>query len=137
MFTMYVYVLDTLADWEPGYVISELNSGRFFKKDGQRVSVKTVSCSKDPITTMGGMTIVPNCLVDEMVVNETSMALSSRKQANFFLQGLWYVQYAALPPRLPISGCWIIARIPVMDRDFLKWFLPVIRGKAFIQTSRL
>ena len=63
MFTMYVYVLDTLADWEPGYVISELNSGRFFKKDGQRVSVKTVSCSKDPITTMGGMTIVPNCLV--------------------------------------------------------------------------
>ena len=28
MFTMYVYVLDTLADWEPGYVISELNSGR-------------------------------------------------------------------------------------------------------------
>ena len=75
MFTMYVYVLDTLADWEPGYVISELNSGRFFKKDGQRVSVKTVSCSKDPITTMGGMTIVPNCLVDEMVVNETSILL--------------------------------------------------------------
>ena len=54
MFTMYVYVLDTLADWEPGYVISELNSGRFFKKDGQRVSLKTGSCSKDPITTMGG-----------------------------------------------------------------------------------
>lgn len=32
MFTMYVYVLDTLADWEPGYVISELNSGRFSKE---------------------------------------------------------------------------------------------------------
>ena len=33
MFTVYVYVLDTLADWELGYVTAELNSGRFFKKD--------------------------------------------------------------------------------------------------------
>ena len=27
MYTIYVYVLDTLADWEMGHVISELNSG--------------------------------------------------------------------------------------------------------------
>lgn len=33
MFTVYIYVLDTLADWELGYVTAELNSGRFFKKD--------------------------------------------------------------------------------------------------------
>lgn len=69
MFTIYVYILDTLADWELGYVISELNSGRFFKKGVQRVSLKTVSYSKDPINTMGGMT--------------QSIALSSKKQANF------------------------------------------------------
>ena len=30
MFTVYIYVLDTLADWELGYVTAELNSGRFF-----------------------------------------------------------------------------------------------------------
>lgn len=75
MFTIYVYVLDTLADWELGYVTSELNSGRFFKKGAQRVSLKTVSYSKEPITTMGGMTIVPNCLIDDIVVSETSMLL--------------------------------------------------------------
>ena len=40
MFTIYVYVLDTLADWELGHVISELNSGRFFKK------TRSVYCSK-------------------------------------------------------------------------------------------
>ena len=34
MFTVYVYALDTLADWELGYVIAELNSGRFFKRAG-------------------------------------------------------------------------------------------------------
>ena len=75
MITIYVYVLDTLADWELGYVISELNSGRFFKRGEQRVSLKTVSYSREPINTMGGMTIVPNCIVDDIVVSETSMLL--------------------------------------------------------------
>jgi putative intracellular protease/amidase len=75
MFTIYVYVLDTLADWELGHVTSELNSGRFFKKGEERVSLKTVSLSKEQISTMGGMTIVPDCLIDDIVVNETSVLL--------------------------------------------------------------
>jgi len=75
MFNIYVYVLDTLADWELGYVTSELNSGRFFKKGEQRLSVKTVSYSQDPINTMGGMTIAPNCLIDDIVVSEKSVLL--------------------------------------------------------------
>lgn len=75
MFTIYVYVLDTLADWELGHVISELNSGRFFKKDAQCVSLKTVSFTKEPIHTMGGLTIIPDCLIDDIIVNETSVML--------------------------------------------------------------
>ena len=73
MFTIYVYVLDTLADWELGHVISELNSGRFFKKDAQCVSLKTVSFTKEPVHTMGGLTIIPDCLIDDIIVNETSV----------------------------------------------------------------
>jgi len=75
MFTIYVYVLDTLADWELGYAISELNSGRFFKKGEPRVTLKTVSYSKEPIHTMGGMTVVPDCLIDDIIVSETSILL--------------------------------------------------------------
>lgn len=75
MITVYVYVLDTLADWELGYVTSELNSGRFFKKGAQCVKIKTVSYSKEPINTMGGLTIVPDCLIDDIVVSESSMLL--------------------------------------------------------------
>ncbi len=75
MFTIYVYVLDTLADWELGHVISELHSGRFFKKDAGRVSLKTVSLTKEPIHTMGGLTIMPDCLVEEIAVSETSILL--------------------------------------------------------------
>lgn len=75
MYTIYVYVLNTLADWELGHVISELNSGRFFKKDAQRVLLTTVSNSKDPIKTMGGLTVVPDCSIDDIVVSETSVLL--------------------------------------------------------------
>lgn len=75
MFTVYVYVLDTLADWELGYVTAELNSGRFFKKDAPEVSVKTVAISKAPVRTMGGLTIVPDCSIDDIAANEKSVLL--------------------------------------------------------------
>jgi len=75
MFTIYVYVLDTLADWELGHVISELNSGRFFKKGAPRVALKTISDSKELIHTMGGLTIMPDCLIDDIAVSETSVLL--------------------------------------------------------------
>ena len=75
MFTIYVYVLDTLADWELGYVTSELNSGRFFKKGQEPVLLQTVSYSKEPIHTMGGMRVMPNCLIDDIVMSETSILI--------------------------------------------------------------
>lgn len=75
MTTIYVYILDTFADWELGQVTAELNSGRFFKKDAQSVFVKTVGCSKEPIKSMGGMTIVPDCLIDDIIVGEDSVLL--------------------------------------------------------------
>lgn len=75
MFNIYVYVLDSLADWELGYVTAELHSGRFFKKGAQRVSLKTVSCTKAPIRTMGGLTVVPDCVIDDIIVNEASVLI--------------------------------------------------------------
>ena len=52
-----------------GYVIEELNSGSFFKKDAPGVSVKTVSISKEPVKTMGGLTIIPDCVINDIAVN--------------------------------------------------------------------
>lgn len=77
MITVYVYVLDTLADWELGHVASELNSGRFFKQDASRVSLKTVGVSKEAIRTMGGLTVVPDCTVDDVVVSQENVLLLS------------------------------------------------------------
>lgn len=75
MFTVYVYVLDTMADWEIGYVTAELNSCRFFKKDAPEVSVKTAGIAREPVKTMGGLTILPDCLVDDIAVNDQSVLL--------------------------------------------------------------
>lgn len=75
MKTIYIYVLDTLADWELGYVTAELNSKRFFKEDANQVLIKTVSYSKQSIRTMGGMTIVPDYFIDDIIVSKTNMLL--------------------------------------------------------------
>lgn len=75
MSTIYVYVMDTLADWELGYVTAELNSGRFFKEGAPKVTLKTVSYSKEPVTTMGGMRIVPDCVIADIEVTEANVLL--------------------------------------------------------------
>lgn len=34
--TVYLYVFDTMADWEIGYVTAELKSGRYYKRGWSR-----------------------------------------------------------------------------------------------------
>jgi len=70
----YAYVLDSMADWELGLVIAELNSGQYFKNRGSRIPVRMVGASKHPITTKGGVTILPDLTVDE-ITHETSAIL--------------------------------------------------------------
>lgn len=75
MITIYVYTHDTMADWEIGYVTAELHSGRFFKQDAPEVSVRTVGISKEPVMSMGGLTILPDCVVDDIAVSEETVLL--------------------------------------------------------------
>ncbi len=62
---VYLYVFNTMSDWEYGYLIAELNSGRYFKKDLAPLKVITVGANKELITTMGGLSIKPEISVDE------------------------------------------------------------------------
>ncbi|KOP68136.1 glutamine amidotransferase [Bacillus sp. FJAT-18019] len=71
----YVYVLDTMADWELGYVIAELNSGQYFKNRAGRIPVKTVGAAKSPITTKGGMTIMPDTTIEEITLESSAILL--------------------------------------------------------------
>lgn len=62
---IYLYVLDTLADWEISYITAELNSGRYFKNKNKTISIVKISNSLKPIKTMGGIEITP----DELIQN--------------------------------------------------------------------
>ncbi|MBN1469859.1 MAG: DJ-1/PfpI family protein [Fusobacteriaceae bacterium] len=51
----YLYVLDTMADWEIANITAELNSGRFLKNG--KINIKRISENLDSITSMGGISI--------------------------------------------------------------------------------
>ncbi|MQR94446.1 type 1 glutamine amidotransferase family protein [Fictibacillus phosphorivorans] len=63
--SVYLYVCNTMSDWEYGYLIAELHTGRYFKKDTSPLKVVTVGADKDIITTMGGLRIQPDISIEE------------------------------------------------------------------------
>ncbi len=68
---VYLYVFDTMADWEIGYLTPELHSGRYFKKGLAPLEVIAVGMDKRPVTTMGGLNILPRLTVKECVLEDT------------------------------------------------------------------
>jgi putative intracellular protease/amidase len=63
MRTLYLSIPDTLADWEPGHVLAELRSGRYLKDPRLRYTVVLCGRTMDPITTMGGLHLVPDVMI--------------------------------------------------------------------------
>jgi putative intracellular protease/amidase len=61
--TAHVGLYDGLADWEVGHLLAELHTGRYI---GERFEVVTVAESLEPITTMGGVRIVPDLLLADL-----------------------------------------------------------------------
>jgi len=57
---IYLYVLNTLADWEISHLIAEINSGRFLKKNVETPKIIKVGNNLTPIITMGGLEITPD-----------------------------------------------------------------------------
>ncbi len=71
----YVYLPDTLADWEIGYITAELNSNRFLDKTKDPVSLIKIGNTKEPIKTMGGMTVTPDEAIDNIRFNEGDLLI--------------------------------------------------------------
>ncbi len=64
-----------MSDWEYGYLIAELNSGRYFKKDIAPLKVMTVGASKEMITTMGGLSIKPDMSLNEFTLERKDLLI--------------------------------------------------------------
>jgi DJ-1/PfpI family len=61
--TAHVALYDNLADWEFGHLLVELRTGRF---TGHPWKVVSVAGSREPITSMGGLRMVPDMILDDL-----------------------------------------------------------------------
>ena len=73
MKNIYMYVQDTMADFEHGYLMHALSLQTVLGEP--KVKLLTVSKEKKPIKTIGGMTIVPDCDLSEIDVANTDALL--------------------------------------------------------------
>ena len=100
---IYLYVLNTMADWEVGHAIAELNSQRFFAERKDWL-VKTFSLAKEPVVTMGGIKIVPDFSANEVKTEDAVMLI---------LPGADIWMDPAQAPVLDIAKRFLSAEIPI------------------------
>lgn len=97
--TAYLFVFDGFADWEPALALCEI-------RKQERFEVKTVGLTTAPVTSMGGLRVMPDAGIDEV---------SPENSCIFILPGgdMWEKQtpppVAQLLPNLRRSGVPIAA----------------------------
>jgi putative intracellular protease/amidase len=72
--TVHLYVLDTMADWEPGYAIAGINYAAY-QQDPGTVRVVTVGASGEAVLTMGGIRVLPDMSLEEVAPSESAMLI--------------------------------------------------------------
>lgn len=72
--TIYLFVFDTLADWEPGYAIANINDPAFQKQPG-RYTVHTLGVTSEPVKTTGGLRILPDIALSDFDPADCAMLI--------------------------------------------------------------
>lgn len=72
--TVHMAVYDTLADWEVGAATAHINKPSWHREPGTW-QVRTVGLSAEPITTMGGMRIVPDVVLADLTPAGSAMLI--------------------------------------------------------------
>jgi putative intracellular protease/amidase len=70
--TAHIALYNNLADWEIGYLLVELRTGRFTGRPWQIVSVAE---SREPITSMGGLRMVPDMILDDLDPGDSNLLI--------------------------------------------------------------
>ncbi len=71
---IYLFLFDTLSDWEIGYVAAGINSPAM-QADPGKYQLKTFSIDGKPIRTMGGLQITPDLNLDEVNFSDAEMLI--------------------------------------------------------------
>ncbi|MGG1634161.1 type 1 glutamine amidotransferase family protein [Paenibacillus sp. NRS-1760] len=146
---VYLYVFDTMADWEVGYLTAELNSGRYFKKEVAPLEVITVGVDKNPATTMGGLKILPAISIEECSLESTDVLVLPGgdtwmeaihepilKKASKALEGGTVVAaICGATMGLAKMGALDSRRHTSNDLDYLKMICPNYTGEKYYETE--
>lgn len=62
---VHLFVFNTLADWETGYAVAGINNPDMQKQPGH-YQIQTVGLTAEPVTTIGGVTILPDITLNEL-----------------------------------------------------------------------
>jgi len=71
---VYLFVFDSLSDWESGYAAVGINSPRFQTNPG-RFRIRTVGLSENPVSTLGGVRILPDLTLDSITPENSAMLI--------------------------------------------------------------
>ena len=72
---VYLYVLDTMADWEVGFLTAELNSKRYFKDKNIEAKIIKIGNTNSSVTTMGGFVLQPDIPVDSLIFKDDDILI--------------------------------------------------------------
>jgi putative intracellular protease/amidase len=71
---VHLFVFDTMADWEAAYAVAAINSPQF-QSGPSRYRVVTAGATLAPVTTMGGVRIEPDVMIDAVLPEESAMLI--------------------------------------------------------------
>lgn len=74
MKTIHCAVYDTISDWEVGYATAHIGNGYWQREPGNAV-VQYVAATEQPVTSAGGMRIVPDVSVDAVAPTDSAMLI--------------------------------------------------------------
>ncbi|MEV0643773.1 DJ-1/PfpI family protein [Phytomonospora sp. NPDC050363] len=72
--TVHLALYDDLADWEAAHAVAALNSG-FAHREPGRFRVRTVGATLEPVTTAGGVRMLPDELLADLAPADSAMLI--------------------------------------------------------------
>ncbi|MEC4016449.1 DJ-1/PfpI family protein [Streptomyces sp. H27-D2] len=73
--TVHVALYDTVADWEFGYATAYLRDTTFHRAPRTPVEIVTVAASAEPVTTIGGLRLLPDRALDGLRPEDSAMLI--------------------------------------------------------------
>ncbi|HYW11748.1 MAG TPA: DJ-1/PfpI family protein [Longimicrobium sp.] len=148
--TVHLFVPDTMSDWEPGYAVAGINQ-RTYQQHPGRYTIRTVGITRDPVRTMGGVTIVPDMPLDELRPEDSAMLIlpgsaqwdagadaAAVEAAGAFLD-------AGVPVAAVCGATGALARAGILDgrphtsnaREYLEWQAGYAGTEHYVDTPAL